>query len=74
MLHAARHGEEWREIATDPQLSHIADWLKAATVNRQPWLGHVDERDRPRKLMKFGSVEAIVNEADKAMLKAAQRL
>ena len=58
----------------DRHLSHIVDWLRAALVNDEPWLKNVDAHGRPKKLMKFGSVDAIVREADKAMLKAAQRL
>ena len=55
-------------------LRHIADWLRAALANEEPWLKNVDEQGRPKKLLKFGSNKAITQEADKAMLKAAQRL
>ena len=58
----------------DGTLYHIADWLRAALINNEPWLKKVDAHGRPKKLMKFGSVDAIVQEADKAMLKAAQKL
>lgn len=54
-------------------LRHIADWLRAALINDEPWLKNVDAQGRPKKLMKFGSIEAIIQEADKAMLKAAQK-
>ena len=54
-------------------LRHIADWLRAALANGEPWLKSVDGQGRPKKLLKFGSVDAIVREADKAMLKAAQK-
>ena len=56
------------------RLHHIADWLRAALVNDEPWLKNVDERGQPKKLMKFGSFDAILREADKAMMKAAQKL
>ena len=56
------------------RLRHIADWLRAALVNDEPWLKNVDEHSRPKKLLKFGSIAAVAREADKAMLKAAQRL
>lgn len=55
-------------------LRHVADWLRAAISNDEPWLKNVDDQGRPKKLMKFGSVDAVAREADKAMLKASQRL
>ena len=65
---------EGNPLAVDKEkLRHIADWLRAALVNDEPWLKNVDERGRPKKLMKFGSIDDIVREADKAMLKAAQK-
>ena len=54
-------------------IPHIADWLRAAVVNGDAWLKRVDEKNRPKKLMKFGSLDQIIAEADKAMLKAAQK-
>lgn len=54
-------------------IPHIADWLRAALVNNAPWLSNVDDQGRPKKLMKFGSLDQIIAEADKAMLKAAQK-
>ena len=55
-------------------LRHISDWLRAALANDEPWLKNVDAQGRQKKLLKFGSIDAIVREADKAMLKAAQKL
>lgn len=55
------------------QATHITDWLTAAVVADETWLKVTDTHGRPRKLMKFGSVEAIVAEADKAMAKFAQK-
>lgn len=54
-------------------LPHIADWLEAAVLNDEPWLKRVDDQNRPKKLMKFGTLQQIVNEADKAMIKASQK-
>jgi len=56
------------------EMAHIADWLKAAVLNNEPWLQNVDSLGRPKKLMKFGTIAQIVQEADKQMLKTAQRL
>jgi hypothetical protein len=53
-------------------LPHIADWLEAAVHNNAPWLNRMDALGRPKKLMKFGTLQQIVNEADKAMIKASQ--
>ena len=69
----ARRGAGSFEVEEE-HIRHIADWLRAALVNDEPWLKNVDGQGRPKKLLKFGSVDAIVREADKAMLKASQRL
>lgn len=55
------------------ELQHIADWIEAAIVNDEPWLKNVDAQGRPKKLMKFSTLDQIVREADKAMLKGAQK-
>lgn len=73
LLKAVRQGADVRRAASDTQLGHVADWLKAAIANDDPWLYRCDEHDRPKKLMKFSTVEDIVREADRHMLKAAQR-
>jgi hypothetical protein len=57
--------------AFDPY--HIADWLKASIINNEPWLKNVDDKGRPKKLMKCGILEGLYHEADKAMMKAIQR-
>ena len=69
---ARRDGDYF--VIEGERLRHIVDWLRAALANNEPWLKNVDDQGRPKKLMKFGSVDAILHEADKAMLKAAQRL
>lgn len=74
LLKAAKRGEDWRNLADEEKLRHIADWLKAVLVSNEAWLENVDGQGRPKKLMKFSSIEQIAQEADKAMLKAAQRL
>lgn len=54
-------------------LRHIVDWLRAAIFNDAPWLANVDEHGRPRKLLKFGTVAAMVAEVDRDMLRQARR-
>lgn len=41
-------------------------WLTEARSNDAPWLRNVDELGRPKKLMKLGSLEALLKEAAKA--------
>ncbi|MCZ7862531.1 PcfJ domain-containing protein [Agrobacterium salinitolerans] len=53
----------------DTQLYHIADWLVSARLRNDDWLRRLDSENRPRKLMKFGSVAQMVAEANKAMRK-----
>jgi hypothetical protein len=55
------------------EIEHIADWLTASIANSEPWLDKVDELGRPKKLMKFSNLAQVTKEADKAMLKAAQK-
>ncbi len=74
MLRSAKAGKSWERLTRDEDIHHITDWLKAAVVNDEPWLNNLDDRGRPKKLMKFSSIEDITKEANKAMLKAAQRL
>ena len=64
---------EWRSDLTHDHVVHIRDWLLAALASNAEWLSRKDAHGRPRKLMKFGSVEAIVAEADKAMLIEARK-
>ncbi|MCS4089284.1 PcfJ domain-containing protein [Rhizobium sp. BK176] len=54
-------------MADEQAIGHVVDWLTVAIGARAEWLANVDELGRPKKLMKFGSIEAIVKEADKAM-------
>lgn len=59
-------------VAHTPSVSHIVDWLSAAILNGDDWLDNVDELSRPRKLMKCGSIQQLLHEADKAMKKRLQ--
>ncbi|MCV9963663.1 PcfJ domain-containing protein [Pararhizobium sp. BT-229] len=70
---ATTRGVEPLSLIDRQQAAHITDWLAAAVENDDPWLKATDLQGRPRKLMKFGSIEAIVSEADKAMRIFLQR-
>jgi len=64
----------WLDAFDRSTVKHIADWLRAAIANDDPWLANVDQKNRPKKLMKFSTIEQITQEADKAMHKANQKL
>ncbi|MCV9964150.1 PcfJ domain-containing protein [Pararhizobium sp. BT-229] len=55
------------EMDRRKMVGHIADWLKVAVADNAPWLGRLDKFGRPKKLMKFASLDAISAEADKQM-------
>jgi hypothetical protein len=68
---AVRHGSATQavmELSPD-DARHIYDWLLAARIRDEAWLSRCDAQGRPLKLMKFGSVQQIVAEANKAMAK-----
>jgi hypothetical protein len=56
------------------EIDHIVDWLKAALINNAPWLRNLDAEGRPKKLMKFGTLDAIRREADKDMLRRSRQV
>lgn len=74
MLKAARGGQDWHGICRIEDIGHVADWIKAAVVNDAEWLRNVDEQGRPKKLLKFGTMEDLLKEADKSMRIEAQKL
>jgi len=55
------------DAALDARVRHVADWIAAAVINDEPWLKNVDERGRPKKLLKIGSLAQAEAEADKHM-------
>lgn len=58
-LHVAMEEED--------MVGHIVDWLKVAVLENASWLGKTDGHGRPKKLLKFGTLEAIHAEADRWM-------
>lgn len=64
-----KHGERFltHDFARIGMIAHIADWLKVSVIDNAPWLAKVDCHGRPRKFLKFGTLEAIHAEADKQM-------
>jgi hypothetical protein len=70
-----REGLHWRHRAETHRLDvmHVSDWLRTAVAENANWLARVDEHDRPKKLMKFGTFREMRAEADKAMRIAIQK-
>jgi hypothetical protein len=64
-----RRDIHWCNLQSNDRVSHIADWLAGAIAAEAAWLSNVDEQGRPKKLMKFGSLDAMHDEADKQMRK-----
>jgi hypothetical protein len=61
----ARFGQS--RVSDDSAVDHIIDWLKSSIIRNEPWMFKYDEFERPKKLMKFSSIEAMRREADRAM-------
>ncbi|MCV9963624.1 PcfJ domain-containing protein [Pararhizobium sp. BT-229] len=55
--------------ASMDETRHIYDWLLASSLRKEPWLSRCDDHGRPLKLMKFGTYQQIIAEANKAMAK-----
>lgn len=61
-------------MAARPDACHVRDWLKSSITSNARWLSNVDEAGRPKKLLKCSTLKALVDEADKSMLREAGRL
>jgi hypothetical protein len=57
----------WNPYPREYQLQHIVDWLVADLRDGAPWLGNLDESNRPRKLLKCSSYADLMREANKSM-------
>jgi hypothetical protein len=68
---ASRRG--WRDAAMAVDLKHVVDWLAVSVLHGEEWLSNVDEQGRPRKLMKFGDLDGVLKEANKAMVRRAMQ-
>jgi hypothetical protein len=64
-------GGPYHRFAPDPGLQHkvrhMGDWISTALRAQDVWLNRVDDRGRPLKLLKLGSLEQACGEADRAM-------
>lgn len=52
---------------------HVVDWLTVAVREDHAWLRDVDDRGRPKKLLKSGSIKALFDEAERQLRIVAQR-
>ncbi|MDW9478895.1 hypothetical protein GOB57_09380 [Sinorhizobium meliloti] len=61
-------GKAFMEVSMD-DMRHIYDWLLVASMRGEAWLSRCDDQGRPLKLLKFGTIQQILAEANKAMAK-----
>lgn len=54
----------WTHLHKD-DLDYITDWLWAAASGVHHWLADQDDKGRPKKIMKCGSIQALAHEAEK---------
>jgi hypothetical protein len=54
-------------LADVAEVRHIVDWIVASLERGEEWLTRTDDKGRPLKLMKCGTIKRLVHEADKAM-------
>lgn len=66
---AKRAGRLDRSAYDESKIDHICDWLVASIARGEGWLQRRDANGNIPKLVKFGSFDQIVAEADKAMRK-----
>lgn len=74
LLKASRSGKPLSELVSGDEIRRIHDWLKASMHEDAEWLGKLDKKGRPKKLLKFGDIKQILQEADKGVDKSAQML
>lgn len=68
----------WYEFKPDKELQdkvrHVKDWIVGAQSECAEWLTKLDEKGRPQKLVKIGTLQQALDIADKEMERAAQKL
>lgn len=58
--------EAWYDVY-GISVSHVIDWFIVACETNQKWLYNIDDRGHPKKLLKCGSLERLVIEANKGL-------
>jgi hypothetical protein len=68
-LKGFRRDLTWGKTVDEEAISHIVDWLISSYHNNAPWLKNADSLGRPKKLLKFGTIDAMALEADRQMMR-----
>ncbi|MGO4618550.1 PcfJ domain-containing protein [Ensifer sp. 2YAB10] len=61
------HRAQFWTMRHSASVTHVIDWLSVARSEGHAWLGSLDGTGYPKKLMKCGSIERLVHEADKGL-------
>ncbi|MCV9963629.1 PcfJ domain-containing protein [Pararhizobium sp. BT-229] len=60
----ARRGIDWTLQYKPESIDHIVEWLSMACADDAHWLGNTTPDGKPKKLLKFSTVQDVVREAD----------
>jgi hypothetical protein len=60
----AKRGLDWTQQYKAESIDHIVEWLAMACAEDAHWLGNANEAGKPKKLLKFSTVQDAVREAD----------
>lgn len=60
----ARRGNDWTQQYKPESVDHIVEWLAMACTEDAHWLGSMTPDGKPKKLLKFSTVQDVVREAD----------
>lgn len=71
---SANRGENWHPLCVRNDLNHIVNWLSVSIRDSAPWLSNVDHLGRPKKLLKFSSIDQVTAEANKAAKIANEKI
>jgi hypothetical protein len=60
----SRRGNDWTQQYKPESVDHIVEWLALACSEDAHWLGNMTPDGKPKKLLKFSTVQDVVREAD----------
>ncbi|MCS4088560.1 PcfJ domain-containing protein [Rhizobium sp. BK176] len=66
-LKESRKDLNWFRRQDEEAVDHVVDWIESSLNSGAPWISNLNDKGIPKKLMKFGSLEAMHAEADKQM-------
>jgi hypothetical protein len=70
----ARRDKNWHSLCIPNEINHIVNWLSVSIKDSASWLSNVDHLGRPKKLLKFCSIDQITAEANKASKIANEKI